>query len=431
AAYFGRQYLAETKPKRPPSVPQEVRLPISTVPVLFTTLQPDLTVFGDTVAGRTLDLRSLVAGEVVETGPGLRDGSVITAGDMLLKIDPFDFEGALISAEASLAEATARASEIQAQLASDRSTLRRDREQLKLAQTDLERAQKLVGRGTVSRKLVDDRRLVVTQRTSAVEQRNNGLQVTQARLEQQKAAIKRGEWTVRQAKRRLEQTILRAPFDAYVQNVEAEVGRVLNANDRVAQLIDRNAMDVRFTLSDAQFGRIVSARDTLIGSEVVAVWQVGPEPLRYPGVVERIGATIDSRAGGVQVLARLTNPLKPQPLRPGAFIEVKIKDRSFDRVVRLPQTALYGSELVYAVEDDRLAPRKVALVGRAGSDVLVRGALEAGERVLTTRLSAAGAGVLVNDRSVQQVSKAESAPTGDAAPAKPSQPRARQAARAE
>ncbi len=403
-AFKTRDYLAQTAPKPPPRVAAKTVFPVVTTPVLFTSLTPKLELFGDTVAGRKVDLRALVAGEVIAVGDGLKDGGLVQAGDLLLRIDPFDYEGAKISSEAQLAEAEARKQEIEATLAQDRAALTRDREQLTLAQRDLQRAMQLVGRGTVSQKLVDDRRLVVTQRQAAVEQRQNGLKVTQARLTQQDAAIKRSQWSLRQAEKRLEQTELRAPFAAYVENVEAEVGRLLNVNDRVASLIDRAAIDVRFILSDAQYGRILTEAGTLIGRPVNVTWRVGDNGLSYPGRIERIGATIDASQGGVTVLARLDDPQSPQRIRPGAFVEVSVADRAFDKVVRLPGTAIYGSEQVFVVKDGALVPRAVSLVGRVGADVLVRGALSTGERILTTRLSAPGPGVLVQDRSTAQVS---------------------------
>jgi pentose-5-phosphate-3-epimerase len=66
--------------------------------------------------------------------------------------------------------------------------------------------------------------------------------------------------------------------------------------------------------------------------------------------------------------------------------------------VRLPASALHGRDRVFTVVDGRLRERRVELVARVGNDVLVRGALKADERVLTTRFAEIGAGVRVEVR---------------------------------
>jgi multidrug efflux pump subunit AcrA (membrane-fusion protein) len=77
------------------------------------------------------------------------------------------------------------------------------------------------------------------------------------------------------------------------------------------------------------------------------------------------------------------------------FVEVRVKDRLYDHVVRLPETALYNDDTVYAVVDGRLVPRKVRVLARAGSDVVLRGDFTPGEPLVTTRFPEIGPGIKV------------------------------------
>ena len=70
--------------------------------------------------------------------------------------------------------------------------------------------------------------------------------------------------------------------------------------------------------------------------------------------------------------------------------------------MRLPSTSLYGGDRVYVIAKDRLSERTVDVVGAAGKDILVRGGIEAGERVITTRLSNAGEGVKVRELGLER-----------------------------
>jgi len=387
--------LKATKPEVPQRPPREQVWPVMAQTVEFADFQPRIRLYGKTIPGRRVELRALVGGEIDHIGEGLRNGGLVTKGELLVKIDPFQYEGARIEAEAKLEEARARYSEIEASIAAEQDAIRYAKEQLALARRDLERAVPLAERGTVSQKATDDRRMIVSEREQVVESRTSNLAIQQARAAQQKAIIDQLSWKLRQARRNLDDTSLSAPFDAYVSGVSAEVGRIVTANDQVATLFDRDWIEVRFTLTNTQYGRIVAHAGGVEGRTVDVVWHIGSEPIRYKATIERVAAEISSETGGVDVYARVSDPRLPVPLRPGAFVEVQVEDRAYANVVRLPQTSLYGGDRVYVIAKDVLEPRTVELVGASGEHVLVRGDLKAGEDIMTSRLSHADAGLKV------------------------------------
>ena len=397
-AYTGFTWLRDSKPEVAKRPKREKVFTVSVMPAQFATHTPALTLFGTAVAGRQVEIRALVAGQVVATSNKLREGGQVARGDPLITIDPFDYRGALTDAEAQLAEARARIREIEAQIAQDKTLLTFAQEQLALSLTDLDRARRLTQRGSASKQTLDNRLLTVSQRRQSVEQLTSGIKVKEARADQQRASLKRLEWGLTRARQRLADTQLKAPFNAYVSQVGAQVGRMLNVNDRVATLIDREWIEVRFVLSDRQYGRIVAAEGKLTGRTVRVLWKIGDNPLQYDGVVDRTAAQISAQNGGVEVYARIASPLKPAPLRPGAFVEVQIADITYPKAVKLPQAAIYNGTIIYVVQKDRLVERKVTVIARAGEDVLVRGEIAEGDRVVRSRLSAPGPGLKVRER---------------------------------
>ena len=389
-------YLVDTRPQLH-RLPAKARIwPVHTQTLTLASHQPRLDLFGETVAGRQVALRVHVAGEVKSTGRGLREGAIVKRGEVLLQIDPFAYEVALEDARAALAEARARLDEIRASIALERASLSALKEQYRLARRDYVRARKLARRGTVSRKLADDRKVLLSQRQEALERARNTIKVLKTRARQQEAAITRQAARLRQARRDLEKTVLRAPFSAYVTNVSAQRGRVMNINDAVATLLDRKRLDVRFTLSDSQYGRLITSAGGLLGRAVKVRWQAGGRPLVYKAAIERVAAQIDPKSGGVAVYARLKDPLSPVPLRPGTFVEISLPDRRFQNVAKVPQTAIYGGSYLFTVENGRLRRQKIKVVATEGAHVLVRGkTLSDGAALLVTRLTAAADGVKV------------------------------------
>ena len=394
AAYAALKASKPELTKRP--APEQISY-VKAMAVNFGDHQPQLQLYGETTSGRRVELRALVGGEVVSVSANMREGGVVKKGTELLKIDPFNFDGAVDEAQARLSEARARLDEFTASLQLEENGVKYDETQLGIAVKDLNRAVPLAKRGTVSKKLVDERRSLVTQRRQELERRKNNLNVWKAKNDQQRAVIKRLQWSVRLAKRRLNETTLVAPFHAYVSEANAEVGRLLNVNDRVATLIDQDWIDVRFTLTDRQYGQIVSMEGTVVGRDVEVLWRLGARKFSYLARIERVAAKINSARGGVDVYARIKDPRQPVSIRVGAFVEVRVPDRKYTNVARVPGSALYNNSKIYVIDKGRLAERKVEVIGRFGSDVLVRGDVKSGERMVLTRLTRPGDGLRVKE----------------------------------
>ena len=76
---------------------------------------------------------------------------------------------------------------------------------------------------------------------------------------------------------------------------------------------------------------------------------------------------------------------------------MRLKDRRYSNVARLPDSALHG-DTVYVVVGDRLAARRVEVVAYHGEDIVVRGDLVDGDRVTITRFTEIADGVKVEVR---------------------------------
>ncbi|MDX2259248.1 MAG: HlyD family efflux transporter periplasmic adaptor subunit [Hyphomicrobiaceae bacterium] len=391
----GYQYLRATRPEAPQRPIVERAFTIAVVEAVPGTYTPTLTLYGQTVAGRQVDIRALVAGRVVATSGELREGGILAAGAPLISIDPLDYQTSLAEAEAQLAEAKGKIAEFEASLAADRSTLDFARRQIELARSDLGRAAPLAERGAVSERTVDDRKQILLQREQVADQLASGIDVWQARIAQQTAVASRLESVIARARQRLADAELAAPFDAVVTEVGAQVGRMLSVNDKVATLIDRNWIEAKFALSDEQFGRITADGRAIEGRPLTVRWILGRTAHAYAASVERVGARVTAEAGGIDVFARIAEPTKPVPLRPGAFVAVEIADVTFENVVKLPSSALNAGRTVFAVVDNRLKGIDVDVVGGTGEDIFVRGDIPVGARIMTTRISTPGDGVLV------------------------------------
>ncbi|NJR13640.1 MAG: HlyD family efflux transporter periplasmic adaptor subunit [Phyllobacteriaceae bacterium] len=220
-----------------------------------------------------------------------------------------------------------------------------------------------------------------------------------ARLEQQRATAERLAWKTAQAQRALDNTRVKAPFTGIVQTASAEIGKRVATQDVLATLYAPDALELRFTVTDAQFGRLLSDEQPIIGRPVDVAWDVGATRYAFAGTVTRIGAQLANTTGGAQLIAAIDDASLSADgraaLRPGAFVEIALPEKTYTKAVRLPETALYDQSTLYAVEDGILVPLAAQVLAYDGAFVLVGPEGVAGRTILATRLASIDPGMKV------------------------------------
>ena len=79
----------------------------------------------------------------------------------------------------------------------------------------------------------------------------------------------------------------------------------------------------------------------------------------------------------------------------GAFVEVRVPDKVYRDVYRIPARALSDRNTVYAVRNGRLAAVPVTVARSVDSDILVMGAFVDGEMVVARSFAGIGPGLRV------------------------------------
>lgn len=384
--------MVTNRPEPPERQARERSFTVAVTSPEVGTFRPNLQAFGEIVAGRTIEMRAQVSGEVLEISPNLQAGGKVAAGELIARIDSFSYDGAVRDAEAALADARLQLTVAEEQLRLELINLEAAKAQLDLGRRDLERAQALLSSGSITEKVIEDRELLVSQREQTVAQRQSSANVQQSAIDRQAKAIIRAEWSLEQAERALENTSIYAPFNGVVMSANISLGRIISNNEIIAQLYEQEALEARFTLSDQGYGQLLS--DGLVGRPVTAIWDIEPDVLEFGGEIDRVGAQVDAALGGVEIFARLAGEGTTN-LRPGTFVEMRIDGRAYENALLLPETAIYENDHLYIVKDRRMSRVDVELLARNGSNAIIRAELEPTDRVILTRVAQAGDGLLV------------------------------------
>jgi HlyD family secretion protein len=169
------------------------------------------------------------------------EGDMVTAGQVVARMDTRDLQASLKRAEAQM---------LQAQRAVDeaRATQEQQRTQVELAQQQLDRTNYLMQRGNATQELLDQRQQQLNGATAL-------LHALTARVAQTEHALTAAQHEVELLTVNIADNTLVAPVDGRVQYRIANVGEVLPAGGKVLTMIDISSVYMDIYLPTADAGR--------------------------------------------------------------------------------------------------------------------------------------------------------------------------------
>ena len=354
---------------------------------------PVLESFGEVKSRRTLELRAATGGRVIMLADGFEDGGTVRAGDDLVRIDPADAQAGFERAQADMldAEAEARDADRALVLARDEETAAQD--QADLRDRAYNRQVDLAERGVGTAAAVETAELAAVSARQSVLSRRQVVNQAEARIDQAQTRLARARIALDEAERSLSDTTLAAPFTGTLSEVHVVQGRLVSPNEKLAVLIDADALEVSFRVSTAQYARLLDAQGDLKPAPVVTTLDVSGVDLTARGVISRAGAAAGEGQTGRLVFARLDSSVG---LKPGDFVTVAVQEPALENVVRLPASAINSENVVLVLGgENRLEAVQVELLRRQGDDVLVRSAGLIGREVVEARSPLLGVGIAV------------------------------------
>lgn len=368
--------IIATGPKLAPQPPASTAPLVRTWEAAAQTVQLTSITHGTVLPRTESDLIPEVSGRVINVSSSLVSGGFFKQGDLLLEIDPLDYEVALEQARASLASATSELNN--AKKAHDR-------------QLDLAKKQ------STSQSQKDDAL--------------NRLRLAQARLREAKARLSRAE-------RDIARTRITAPFEGRVRSKRVDIGQFVNRGAPIASLYATDVAEVRLPLHDEELEHLdlLLTGQSLVGHQPTVILRASFAGglHTWEGKVVRTEGELDPQNRMINVVAQVQSPYALEgerpPLAVGLFVEAEIIGHQMDNVFVLPRSALQANEQVYVISDDnRLQFRDVDILRTVGEKVYITGGFSEGETLCLSTVGNAVEGMLVSPVNDPATSKSEGA----------------------
>lgn len=300
-----------------------------------------------------------VSGRIVSVSPDFVAGGFFRQGEVLLEIDPSDYQTAVKRAEAALASR-------RAQLAD---------EQARSAQA-----------------IKDWRNLGRSGEPPALVAR-------QPQLADAEANVLAAEADLDKARRDLQRTRITVPYDGLVRSKRVDVGQFVAAGTQLGVTFSVDTAEIRLPLSnsDLAFLNLPGPADSEPANAPVVSLQatVSGETKSWEARLIRTEGVIDESSRVLYAVAEVRDPYgllgesTQEPLRMGTFVRAAIEGRFIENAVVLPRYVLRNDNTVLVANDERELEVREVTVARAEPDtVYLSGGIEDGDLVITTTLDA-------------------------------------------
>jgi len=358
-----------------------------------------------------------VSGKVIEIHPELKRGAFFSKGDLLLRIDPVSYGLAETRGVASVMNVDAQLKELKQQEENTRRLIEIEKEALILTERELERKRKLTEKGYISQSDLDQEEKNLLNQQTTLKNLLNTLDLIPSQKKALLAQKNSDESSLSELQLDIERTVIRAPFDCRISEVNIELGEFAQVGSTIVKAINIAEVEIPVQLSPSEFVHLLA-----IPFDVAKVMAGGVDmdkiremigltaEVRLPmfhreavweGTFRRTSESVDLETGALTVYIAVKKPY--EKVRPGVrpplvtnlYCEVELHGSPHEDKFVVPMRAVHNGSVYLANSEGRLETRSVVVDMVMGDFAVVSSGLAAGDTIILTDLVPAIEGMLV------------------------------------
>ncbi|AKS41062.1 efflux RND transporter periplasmic adaptor subunit [Wenzhouxiangella marina] len=314
-------------------------------------------------------LAAEVGGRLVEISDRFVAGGFFEAGDVLARIDPSDYEAALLQAEAELASAMARLAD-------------------ETARSEQARRDWI--------------------RMNGESRQPSELVLRLPQVAEAEAAVQAAEAGVMRARRNLERTEIRLPYDGLVRSRDVDLGQYVAPGTALGVTFSVATAEVRLPLSNQDLAYLDLPSPGRSGDWQPPVrlrGEVAGQRGEWEGRIIRTEGVVDENTRLSYAVVEISDPYglrstrRQVPLQIGTFVEAEIEGRDATGLIVLPRQALRQDDRLYLIDaEGKLEIRSVEVIRSTPDRVYLQNSIKPGDPVIMTAIQAPIPGLAVRMR---------------------------------
>ncbi len=367
--------MGALKPKPEEKVDVVKAIPVLTASATQENVTLSVNVQGEVQPRTEINLVPQVSGLATYMSAKFIEGGRFNKGDLMVRIEPAEFELRVIQAKANVAQAE--------------TVISREQSESNLARRDWEE----LGRGEEATPLI----------------------LREPQMAEARAQLASAKARLAEAELQLTRTSLYAPFKGRVTIRHVDQGEFVTAGTKLGEIYATNIMDVRLPLTNEELRRAgltlgFEARQGSAGIPVKLSADVAGTYSEWQGHIVRTDSRFDSQTRVLYAYAEVKDPFgagayNGTPLAPGIFVNASVEGQKIKNAIIIPRAALRGNDKVYVATDDTLSIKDVTVISSDRNRAILSAGLSVGDVVITSPIRGVAGGMKV------AVVKPNSAPT--------------------
>lgn len=399
-------FVLLTRQSAPPQQ-REVEAPARAVRYIeapVVTLVPLALGYGEVRPVRVWDAVAEVSGRIVEINPRLRKGALLAEDELLVRIDPTEYELAVSQVQADILSAKAQLSEMAVKEANTGASLAIEEEALALREAEVARKAELVVKGTLSASEFEQEQRNLLAQRQQVQAQKNALNLLPAERELLEAQLARFQAQLDSVRLDLSRTEIRLPFRARISEVNVEEAQYVREGNSLAKADAIDKAEVEAQIPIARMRALMRSERSLDFNQLdpgrlpehlgiqAEVWLRDPSgDVLWEGRFARISDRLDPETRTVGVIVVVDEPygdVRPgerPPLVKGLFAEVVLRGPPWVAQLVIPRMALHDGR-IYLFRDGHLVIQPVEVTKLQPDYAVIGAGLEPGAKVIVSDL---------------------------------------------
>ncbi len=381
----------------------------------LTNIAPQVTGFGQVRPKQQWSAIAEVTGEILYKSPKLAKGEHVFSGTELLRIDPLKYELALAQAEADLNSNQLQLTKLKQEQKNLAKNLEIEQSRLLLQQQENKRLTKLTKQGMLPQSDLDTQRVQLLTQEKVVQEVSQQLALFETEKSVALAKINLSKASVAEANRAIAKTVIKAPRDIKIAQVDVEQNQVVNLNQVMLVGHALEVMEVEAQIAIHDMHTLVSSlhlcsdctMSPKLLNKITASIELNSGEMKqtWPARVSRISETIDLNQATVGVILEIDqDPSKIRPGRPpllnGMFIKASLIGQPSPQF-SVPEKALHTNRIYLMDDEDKLKVVPVSVLYRNQSATVIQATESAtiteGDRLVLNDLLPAIEGMSLSD----------------------------------
>ncbi len=300
--------------------------------------------YGTARAMNSADVAAQVSARVIERAQEIEPGARVRAGDVLVRLDPVDFQQRVEGLRSLIAswDAQLAALAVDERRLTDQLELMQD--EIRLEERELERIVSAVEQRGANALEIERRQGVLNRRRRELSVMQQQVESIPPKREQLRAMVGNERANLRLAEENLERATVKAPIAGVLQEVFVERGELLRVGDPIARIVDLTRIEVPLRLP-------VSAAERLAAGDRTELWADSPgtggEPARWTGTIVRIAPESDAASRTITAFVEVVQEEGQRGLLlPGQFVVGQVTTAGAESRIAVPRNAVNGDRIM-------------------------------------------------------------------------------------